>query len=545
MNQDDIIKALDNVSDDVLKEYKFYAPWQVGPTAQEEGDALAQRLSFVDRTNTSAYYQIIQKFLWEKFQENPWINTSVLDYMGRLTGRGFEMTANILSIKNYMKSISDDIRNKLFENLPKYVARHRIEGELYLVLTAHDDGFVEIDFVDPGTIAGGDNGSGKFFHPTKPNFSLAYQISGLSSDGITTIDRIIPSINLAYFPNLYKELAKKTNFDAKKIIDCQNAGRKFNKLGNFNQFIIEWNTGLFTQRNVSSLRTTIEWINHYETLKKYEIDHKKAAGAYLWIITIEDPKAFRTWLGMSDEERAKTGIMGQYVPGGKIVLPPGMDMKAVNPTLPNISGSDTDILHMVTAGLNSPEDMVTGQSGGTYASVKASRAPQGDRVSDSIEQFERFLRHTFWRSIFFLGSTLGAIPKQFKVEEAVEFKNQEPVYKKVAKEAYELLEFTFPVSEVSDLEAVARAVLGVKHGSIIDTLGLPASDIAHRMGFGNYSTRRLKKATEDKQFPELAVAVDQESQQEIAQGETPKSGVKKQPKVVKKTGGTEEQKQKE
>lgn len=112
----------------------------------------------------------------------------------------------------------------------------------------------------------------------------------------------------------------------------------------------------------------------------------------------------------------------------------------------------------------------------------------------------------------------------------------------MVKQPHELLEFTFPVSEVSDLEAVARAMLGVKHGSFVDVLGLPAGDIARKMGFGNYASARLRKATEDKQFPELLPEVDQESAQEVATGETPKSGVKKKPKVVKKTGGTEEQK---
>lgn len=542
MDHNKLKEALDGIDDAELSTFKFYAPWQSGPTAEEEGDALSAQLAHIDMTNTSRYYQVIQKFLWEKFQENPWINTSVIDYMGRLTGRGFEMTSSVRPIKEYMKSISDDIRNQLYDNMPKYVARQRIEGELYLLLTAHEDGFVEIDFIDPATVAGGDRCSGKFFHPMKPNFVLAYELSGLSSDGVTQINRVIPSINLAYFPSLYKELLKKPGFQDQKIADSKHSSRKFNVFGGFNQFIIEWNTGLFTQRNVSSLRTTLEWINHYETLKKYEIDHKKAAGAYMWVFTIEDPKAFRTWLGMSEEERAKTGVMGKYMPGGKLILPPGMDLKAVNPTLPNISGTDTDILHMVTAGLNAPEDMVTGQSGGTFASVKASRAPQGDRVSDSIEQFERFLRYTFWRSIFHLGISLKVLPKTYKVEEAVEFKNQEPVYKKVSKEAHDLIEFAFPVSEVSDLEAVARAVLGVKHGSIIDTLGLPAEYIARKLGFGLYSSARLKKATEDKQFPELQPAVDQESAQEIGEGETPKSGVKKKPKVVKKTGETEEQK---
>lgn len=103
------------------------------------------------------------------------------------------------------------------------------------------------------------------------------------------------------------------------MTDCMSSNRKY-KDGGCTQFIIEWNTGLFTKRNVSSL--TLEWINHYETLKKYEIDHKKAAGALIFGSSLLKTRKLRTWLSMTDAERAKTGVMGDYLPGGKIILPP-------------------------------------------------------------------------------------------------------------------------------------------------------------------------------------------------------------------------------
>lgn len=542
VTHEQVLDALGNIPDEELANYQFYAPWQVGE--RDYGgyeDELKVRLAGIDRKNSSDYYKVIQLFLWEKFQENPWINTTVIDHTGRLTGRGFEVTSPIKEIRDVIELISDDPRNKLWENGPKFVARQRVEGELFLCLSVHNNGFIEIDFIDPGTICDGDMGSGKIFHPLKPSFPLAYCITGTSSDGITKVKRQIPSINLAYYPELFSVLEKCRKYDKVLIDDCRNSNKKFKKLGGFCQFIIEWDTGLFTTRNVSSLRTTLEWINHYETLKKYEIDHKKASGAYLWVITVSDPRAFKTWLSLTPEQKKETGILEQYAPGGKIILPPGLEMKAVNPTLPKISDADTDILHMVTAGLNAPEDMITGQSKGTFASVKASRAPQGDRVSDRIEEYERFLRFVFWRSVFFLHASVTTFKNNYKVEEAIEFVNQEPVYKKVPKEAYKLLEINFPISEVGDTEAVARANLGVKHGSVVDTLGVPASDVAKKMGYGCYRTARLRKATEDKIFPELLPSVDQESNQEITEGEVPKSGKKKKPKVVDKKGGTKDQ----
>lgn len=532
MQSTKLLEALNAITDDELSSYKFYSPQVLGGVNREEGGSLALRLSGVAKGQSSRYYKVIQEHLWEKFQENPWINTTVIDYTGRLTGRGFEVTSPIYEIREFINSISNDIRNCLYRNISKFVARHRIEGELYLVLTVHESGFIEIDFLDPSTISGGDLDSGKFYHPTKPDFVLGYNINGVGSDGKTQINRVIPSINIAYLPELSKLLEEKLDTSTGSLEESRASSRKYKKIGGFKQFIIEFNTGLFTTRNVSSLRTTLEWINHYETLKKYEIDHKKASGAYLWVITVKDPKAFRTWLAMSDDERKKTGIMEQYVPGGKIILPPGLDMKALNPTLPNISGSDTDILHMVTAGLNSPEDMITGQSTGPYSSVKASRAPQSDRISDSVETLEKFLRFDFWRPIMYLSSIVSTFKFVYKVEEAIDFKNQEPVYKMVKRFCYELIEFNFPVSEISDVEAVARGILGVKHGSVIDTLDLPPSDVSKRMGFNNYYTARLRSATEKKRFPPTMPAVDQESQQEINQGEQPKDGVKKKPKIA-------------
>ena len=72
-----------------------------------------------------------------------------------------------------------------------------------------------------------------------------------------------------------------------------------------------------------------------------------------------------------------------------------------------------------------------------------------------------------------------------------------------------LLDINFPTSEVSDLEAKSRSLLGVKHGSTFEVLGIPNQEIAKRMGFGNYRKLRLQHATEMERFPELALSVDQ------------------------------------
>ena len=191
-----------------------------------------------------------------------------------------------------------------------------------------------------------------------------------------------------------------------------------------------------------------------------------------------------------------------------------MKLKVNNPNLPNISDTDTDILHQITSGLNEPEDVSTGQSKGTFASVKASRGPMSDRTADEAEYFERFMRHDFFSAVFFLSSAVSKFPKTFKVKEAVGFVKKKPIFKEVDRLPETLIDITFPTSEVVDYESRAKALMGVKHGSTHDTLGMPFSTIAKKLGFSNYKRLRLVAATEDEEYPELISPDDQESVEE-------------------------------
>ena len=131
-------------------------------------------------------------------------------------------------------------------------------------------------------------------------------------------------------------------------------------------------------------------------------------------------------------------------------------------------------------------------------------------------------------------STVSDFPKMFKTETVVGFKDGEPVIKKIPREPHYLVEFSFPTSEMVEMESRARALLGVKHGSLPDVLGIPYSEIARKIGFGNYSSLRRRQALEEKMFPELMKAVDQEAMQETAPGTSvDKSPVKKGSKEEK------------
>lgn len=495
---------------------------------------------------TSVDFRRIQEECWLKFNRNPQVHTSVRDRVGAVVGKGFGVSSEITEIQEVIDEITYDKRNRLWLKLPKFVARANIEGELFLAFTVHEDGFVEIDFKDPGTLYGGRKGSGIYSHPDKEGFPLAYRFRKKRT-GKTYSEEVIPSINIAYFPELASLMgADDLGFDKKLLRDSQSSKRAFKKIGGFYRFIVAWDLGYLTERNVSYLRTVIEWINYYEGLKRYEIDHKKSSGAYAWAFAFEDAKAYRAYLSLSAEEKKETGIGADLTPGSRLVLPPGVKAHCVAPSLPKISDSDTDVLQMVTSGLNSPEDVVTGQSKGTYASVKASRGPMSDRQQQDIEDFDRFLRHEFWAAVFRLRSAVAKFPETFSVKQAVDFieegapekpvtdgkkkvtddsskdpaqeseKIKKPKFKTVKKRPEELIEINYPQSEVVDMAATVSAYLGVKHGSLSDQLGIPLSVVAKKLGFNNYAKLRLQQATEEARYPKLKAAVDQEAQQELA-----------------------------
>jgi hypothetical protein len=138
---------------------------------------------------------------------------------------------------------------------------------------------------------------------------------------------------------------------------------------------------------------------------------------------------------------------------------------------------------------------------------------------------------------------INNFPKFFKRLEAVRFKpakddesgepsekGAEAVFENVKRRPEELIDISYPISEAADFDARAKGLLGVKHGPISDTLGIPNERIATSLGFGGYGRNRLRKATEEKNYPELIYTLDAEKLQELSEGEPSE----KTPKVVKK-----------
>lgn len=538
-------EALSKLSDDDLSFLSFALPMQYG---MDSGSA-SKDVDGFPISNSSKYADFnreeLQVECWNKFNTSPHLNTAVRGEVGRLAGFGFEISSEVREIQDVLEEEYFDQRNRLYNFLPKYVGRAIIEGELFLCLTVHRDSFIEIDFIDPSVVNGGTGcKDGIFYHPSKTLMPVIYNINGTDSNG-KSISEQIPSIYVARYPEILKDLQTENSSAISDALlkKSKEENRKFHSIGNFKRFIVSWDRSFISDRNSPYLRTVIEWLNFYEQLKKYEIDHKKSSGAYLWVVSIEDPKTFRTWISLTDEDRRKTGIMAKKTPGGTLVLPPGMTIKAVNPQLPKISDTDTDILHMVTSGLNEPEDVSTGQSKGTFASVKASRGPMSDRVSDEIAYFERYLKHDLFGNIFYLKASVSNFPFDFKRREAVDFKKGgEPIFENVKRKPEFLIDIQFPVSEINDVSTRASAYLGVKHGSVNDVLGIPNSEISAKLGIRNYKRMRLKSATEKELYPELAPPVDAGGQQlepsKVVKGKKKDEVVPEKPILRKQKGGT-------
>jgi hypothetical protein len=529
------IEGLKQVPDEVLSKIMLSMPWQydVDTNTTRDPDGFDHPLA-TGKEDTGSTREFLQKICWNKFQQNPQINTAVRGLVGRLTGDGFETSSSIYVIQREIENIETDPRNRLYNFWPKYVGRSVIEGELFLSLTLHPDGFVEVDFIDPSTVGdGGTEDSGIIFHPRKTLMPLFYNIKLNGGE-----KEQVPSIFIARYPELIMTAKADKEFKAK--LQSKSRKKVYQPFKGYYRFIVAWDKGFITRRAISYLRTTIQWLNHYEDLKKYEIDHKKSSGAYAWVFTFEDVVSFRLWLSLTDEERKKTAIMQKMKPGDRLFLPPGMKLEAKNPSLTAIREQDTDILQMVTSGLNEASDVTTGTPSGPFSSVKATRGPMSDRVSDEISYFSRFSKYDFWGSIFFLKSAIGKFPATFKVVEAVDYKvtsksvkepgedfaeikyHSEPVFEEVDRRPEELIDISFPNSETTDYEGRARAFIGVKHGPLAETLGFPNEDICKKLGGGNYRRLRLRKATEDRMFPKLVYNIDAESLQEKTEAEPPK-----------------------
>jgi hypothetical protein len=509
------LKNISEIPDDVLdwfeknRDFTFSSPWQVSITDSSRRDSDG----FLDNEKDLVLKEV-QENLFKKFQRNPQVNTSIRGITGRIAGLGFETTSDIWEVQEVISEIELDKRNRLYNFVPKWVARSKIEGELFICLTVHKDGFVETDFICPTDI------EEIIWHPTKSLMPLFYQ-ANIGGDKV-----FIPSIYIAHYPDLENLSIVREKIGKDGLIKSKQGGIG-NKL-KYKRFIVAWDKGFMQRRAMSYLLTVIEWLNYYENLKKYEIDHKKSSGMYAWVFSFDNIRSFMQWLSLTDEQKRETALMAKPEPGAKLFLPPGITVDLKSPNLTSITDQDTDIMRMVTSGLNETDDVTTGNTkGSTFSSLSASRGPMSDRTSDEIAYFDRFWKHDFWSAIFYLRSKVNSSFKlKYKRNVCIGFtKKGKPILKKKTFLAEQCIEVSYPTSETINYSERAKGMLGTKHGPISEQIGTPKSLAANVMGIGNYRTQRMRKAVEDEEYPTLEYenGIDAEKKQEKTEGEPSKN----------------------
>ncbi len=516
---DAAMDEINTLSPETVDTVLAMTPWQGQPPGSlassdrpvTDEDGFTMGGASIDGAYSYTGFAEVQARCWNKFKENPFVFTTILDKTGRLTGYGFSQSSTYPKAQDFMVELWEDPRNGLVQNFTKYIARAIIQGELFLTFTVHDNGFVEVDFISPSVIKGFKSGSGILMAKGKPLFPLMYRVEDTRGEA-----KFIPSINTAYYPELMAEALANDDVKTDAVVG-RDAKPCYEKLNNYRTYMVQWDQGFVTERNVGQTNVSLKWLEHYDNLKKWEIDHKKSSGAYLWAIEIADRSAFRLWMGMSEDEKKKTGLMQRKVPGGTVMLPPGFKINCHNPKLASITNQDNDILQMISAGLNTPEDVMTGSSSGTtFSGAKLSRGPVSDRTQDQISELQRWLIHGFWRGALWLHHRLTQMPWEYSQRAAYKFEKGKPKFKNVKVPAHKTIEISFPSSEMGDIEGKTRAYLGVKHGPVAEQLGISNGEVANKLGFQSYHQSRLSAATEEESYPELKTAAELETMQSQA-----------------------------
>lgn len=437
-----------------------------------------------------------------KYTRDPFVSRTIDDFQGRITGEDFQFYSRIYDIQEWIDTIIYDVRNELYGAWSGYVIRKLTEAELFLNLTIGQDGFVEIDIVEPGLIESNDSTSGGIItHKTKKTMPIYYSIKNSDKGDY----KLYPSIYVAYLDNLESfvdetKVASVGREVIKKNDEITKATKGKLKYGSY---ILNWK-GLVREilRPASNLRTVFEPLEDHKTAKKWRSEYMKALSTYFIFYSFEDVKSWLRWIKLTDAEKRATG-MGQILsPGDRLFLPPGVKAELQNPQIPTLSGQDEDVLKMISSGLRQPYDMLSGDiKGPTYASIKGTRTPYMDYISDLRELTKRFFIHDFWKAIFFIKACFDPKYAIFKEKQVVGISEKKKDTRIIKLPPERFINIIFPQSYNIDMTQMANALLGSKRGSLSYHLGMAKADVAKRLGVGNFHTSLLARATEELHYP--------------------------------------------
>jgi len=444
---------------------------------------------------------------WDKYIKDAFVRTSIERIVGRITGEGFQFYSENWKINRWIDRIVYDVRNELYSSISGFVTRKLVESELFLKLTVHeDDGFVEVDIIEPGMV------EDIIAHKRKNNLPLFFKVRTDPKEAAKGSGYVFyPSVYVGYLPKLALEYDQTKGFDPKDVEQNPDVKKKSRNKLLYRSYVLNWRFGVKEMdRYVSSLRTVFEPIEDYKEAKEWRFEYMKAISSFFIFYQFEDQKTWVRWLALPEEKKKETGLAQPLRPADRLFCPPGVKPLLLNPNLPRLSGEDEDFLKWISGGLRQPYDITSSDiKGPTYASVKGSRTPYLDFISDVRDMARNFFINDFWKFIFF---TKGCFDRYFvdmTVREAVEFKAKKPKFRDVVKRPESLIKVSFPMSAEVDMLNVANASLGSKRGSLTYHLGTPKSLTADKLGIGDYHNQLLYRATEEERYPEEYVKVDE------------------------------------
>lgn len=174
MENPELMSIIESASDEELQgmvfpvSYSGSFPGNGAQMVDEEGFPIYGTGRGVDKPTTG---RELQDECWRKFNTNPQISTAISDNSGVVCGKGFSITSPNPKVCSFIDQVMKDSRNRLLSNLKKFHTRSEIEGELFLAVTAHQDGFVEVDFMHPEKLIN------IYTHPTKTTMPLFYEFT--------------------------------------------------------------------------------------------------------------------------------------------------------------------------------------------------------------------------------------------------------------------------------------------------------------------------------------------------------------------------------
>lgn len=431
------------------------------------------------------------------------------------SGSGFTVYSHNKEINEYVRLIFKHHKNNLYERVIGWLSRIQTT-ELFVLIAFSDDGFPIIRTLEPDKIGSG-NDKGMITDPDDASTTMFYK------HYIAGDYELIPDAWCVLDPEGFKEatsrLKDNDDYDTTKIQAITKS--KQSKWGGYRRFVMHWKnlTGICEYlRDTSAVTTALEWLNLYENSQKWKLDNQKALSAYAYVFSWEDSPLGKLgalmWENTSEEDKQKSGILSAYTPGSKIFLAPGMKMLLLNPTLPSLSGSNTDIITLAGSGVGIPNDVFSGSTGdASYASIKSTRpifAVEIDNLQYKFMLFIiRLMRVLFTAKIAIGGSYVTLGGEKFKLLPAYDLEwdveldeNHQPTgtIDNIKVEPVELVRFSFPDVKITDRPSdLANSLLGSKHAGLYG-IGLSSDSVAKHFGIDDIDREKKKQLIEQVKY---------------------------------------------